>query len=342
MQGQKLLVSSRCSLPCVAGFQPFISHQLVLVIETPTWTRGAPVLQSQPPASFPAAPRPLQAPVLGLAGESFYLPSLRGLLPLHLFQLAWLCLSSYSPCGLMPAVCAPLPQGPAFSTTSNLSRGTWLTPAPCLHTPLGIRAQTQETTLEVDLSPSHVPFRPTRLWLARMAESRAFIKNTSSRDNLDSGCSWRKQPLPQSTTVVTTVSWIVLALSACPHAQRLQPSQTPALPGRFKPCCPGYAEQLLLGLFIEGHTLGTWDMPAHGKTTVHSITPPSFSTPTPSVWPMPGSGQVEGVWTVQAAVWLRCLSSLGQASGSELSLRPFLNPAWLGSRGASGGAVSQP
>lgn len=74
MQGQKLLVSSRCSLPCVAGFQPFISHQLVLVIETPTWTRGAPVLQSQPPASFPAAPRPLQAPVLGLAGESFYLP----------------------------------------------------------------------------------------------------------------------------------------------------------------------------------------------------------------------------------------------------------------------------
>lgn len=109
MQGQKLLVSSRCSLPCVAGFQPFVSHQLVLVIETPTWTRGASVLPSQPPASFPAAPRPLQAPVLGLAGESFYLPSLRGLLPLHLFQLAWLCLSNYSPRGLMPAVCTPPP-----------------------------------------------------------------------------------------------------------------------------------------------------------------------------------------------------------------------------------------
>lgn len=87
---------------CVAGFQLFVSHQLVLVIQTPTWARGAPVLPSQPP-SFRAAP------VLGLAGESFYLPFLRGLLPLHLFQLAWLCLSSYSPHGPMPAVCTPPP-----------------------------------------------------------------------------------------------------------------------------------------------------------------------------------------------------------------------------------------
>lgn len=121
-----------------------------------------------------------------------------------------------------------------------------------------------------------------------------------------------------------------LALSACPHAQGLQLSQTPALPGHFKPHCPGYAEQLLLDLFIEGHTLGTWDMPAHGNTTVHSITSPSYSTPTSSVWPVPGSGQVEGVWTVQAAVWLCCLSSLGQASGSELSCKALSESSLAG------------
>lgn len=134
-------------------------------------------------------------------------------------------------------LCAPLPQGPEFSATSNLSRGTWLTPsAPCLHTPLGIRARTQGTTLEVGPQSFTLPIPPNKA-LARMAESRAFITNTPSRDNLDSGCSWRKQPPPQSTTVVTTVSWIAfsLVLSTCPHAQGLQPSQTPAPPGRFKP-----------------------------------------------------------------------------------------------------------
>lgn len=104
--GMRYKVSSRCSVPrwlpalCLPTVSPSNSNTHL--------GQRSPVLQVSLLPSW-LLPGLLQAPVLGLAGESFYLPFLRGLLPLHLFQLAWLCLNSYSPHGPMPAVCTPPP-----------------------------------------------------------------------------------------------------------------------------------------------------------------------------------------------------------------------------------------
>lgn len=172
-----------------------------------------------------------------------------------------------------------------------------------------------------------------------MAESRAFITNTSSRDNLDSGCSWRK-PHCGDNCFLDCVS---LALSARPvpvhSGSSLPDSSTPwALQAPLSRICTA----AITRPFIEGHTLGTWDMPAHGDTTVHSITPPSYSPPLHQCGLCQGQDRLRECG--QRKLLSGCVVSPALARHLVLScpVRPLLNPAWLGSRGASGGAVSQP
>lgn len=121
----------------------------------------------------------------GLAGESFYLPFLSGLLSLHLLQLAWLCLSSYSPRGLMLAVCTP-PPGSCTVFYQQLEQ-RYLVDFSHPHSistslKVGITATTKGTTLEVDHSPSCVPFWiclcSIRLWLTWLSQEP--VPNTLS------------------------------------------------------------------------------------------------------------------------------------------------------------------
>lgn len=106
-----------------------------------------------------------KAPASGLAGESLCLLFLRGLLSLHLLQLAWLCLSSHSPRGLMLAVCTP---PPGSCTTYYLQRYLVNPSLPYPHAPL----DSTGTSLEVGQS-----FLCPILDLLSQ-EGRAYIKYT--------------------------------------------------------------------------------------------------------------------------------------------------------------------
>lgn len=153
-------------------------------------------------------------PQCGLAGESFYLPFLSGLLSLHLIQLAWLCLSSCSPRGLMLAVCTP-PPGSWIIFQQHLEQRHLVEfphPPPSLHTPLGRHhSNSPRDHSRGGHSPSCVPICTCpcsiRLWCARPRQEPLLniLPQGAASVQGDAGGSGL---LPQSPASETVFSWI--------------------------------------------------------------------------------------------------------------------------------------